>query len=124
MDSALGSLVMSQVIDNAFVGNGTALSLGSMTTIRGNEFTRNGVGVTSLTGSDEADVEVEDIVLDGNTFTRNGDGAVVDTLVHASDNTAVRNTGYGLYLPQAVDGGGNVAYRNGVDCVGVVCAGR
>lgn len=124
MDSAHGSLVMSQVINNAFVDNGTALNLGAMTTVRGNEFTRNGVGVKSLTGADEVDVDVEDIVLDGNTFTRNGDGVLVDTLVHASNNTAVRNAGYGLYVAQAVDGGGNVAYRNGIDCVGVACAGR
>lgn len=121
MDTALGSPGTHQVVGNTFARNDVAYELAARAVVQGNTFTRNGIGIHSET-QEWGNGGVEDVVLDANTFTRNGDGVVITTLVHASGNTAVRNTGYGLYLPAAVDLGGNVARRNGVDCVGVVCA--
>jgi hypothetical protein len=38
-------------------------------------------------------------------------------------NVARGNTGWGLYVPGVIDGGGNVASGNGAgDCRGVACA--
>lgn len=121
-DAALGSNP-STLTGNAFTGNGTALELGSQTTVRDSVFSRNAIGIHSET-AEWGEFAVEDIVLDRNTFSRNGDGVVIDTLAHVGRNRATHNTGYGLFVPEAVDLGRNVAYGNGVDCVGVVCRPR
>ena len=118
-----GSLGTHELIGNRFTGYGTALELGHRALVRSSDFTRNGVAIHSETAY-LGEVAVEDVILDGNTFTRNGDGVIIDTRTHVGDNTAIGNTGYGLFVPQAVDLGGNVAHRNGVDCVGVVCTRR
>lgn len=69
---------------------------------------------------------VTDMVLDGNDLRRNGDAIYVDSVAHVHANTAIANTGWGIWTPLATDLGGNVAYRNGTEpqCVGVVCSGR
>ncbi|MCV2395118.1 hypothetical protein OEB99_12445 [Actinotalea sp. M2MS4P-6] len=120
-DKNIVSLGTHTLVGNTFVANGTALELGHRALVQDSEFVRNGVGIHSETSS--LGFPVEDIIVERNTFTRNGDGVIIDTLSHVGDNTATHNTGFGLYVPQAVDLGGNVASHNGVDCVGVVCTG-
>lgn len=115
-----GSPGTDRVTDSVFVGNDVAVHAGVRTVVEHNTFRRNGVGLLSQSAG--TPFEVEDVTVVGNTLTRNGDGVVVDTVAHVGDNTATRNDGYGLFVPLAVDLGGNVASRNGVDCVGVVCA--
>jgi hypothetical protein len=61
----------------------------------------------------------------GNRFLHNrGDGlrvAVPSTLT-VSRNSAIGNTGWGLYVPGVIDGGGNAARDNGAGgCAGVTC---
>ncbi|WP_199422310.1 right-handed parallel beta-helix repeat-containing protein [Actinotalea solisilvae] len=119
-NSAIGSLGTHVLAENRFSRNGVALDLTHRAEVTDSEFTRNRVGIISETAWLEG-AAVEDITLLRNTFSRNGDGVIIDTLAHVGDNTATRNTAYGLYVPRAVDLGGNVANRNGVDCVGVVC---
>jgi hypothetical protein len=104
-----------------FVDNDIAVQLGSFgsMTLTGNLFTGNRVAVGEL-----ADSEIEDALLADNRFERNGDAVNLPTLpVAMRHNTAVRNTGWGLYAPRATDLGGNTASRNGKQppCTGVVC---
>jgi len=115
-----GSPGTDRVAGSLFVGNDVAVHAGVRTVVEDNVFRRNGTGLLSQSAG--TPFEVEDVTVLGNTLTRNGDGVVIDTVAHVGDNTATRNDGYGLFVPLAVDLGGNLASRNGVDCVGVVCA--
>lgn len=115
-----GSPGTDRVARSVFVGNDVAVHAGVRTVVEDNVFRRNGVGLLSQSAG--TPFEVEDVTVVGNVLTRNGDGVVVDTVSHVGDNVATRNDGYGLFVPLAVDLGGNVAARNGVDCVGVVCS--
>ncbi|MDT0166597.1 NosD domain-containing protein [Actinotalea sp. AC32] len=112
-----------ELTGNTFRDNGTAVQLSwSSSTVVGNTFVRNGVGYVA-----DGDDPFFTNHLEANTFTRNGDGILA---VHGGttvqDNSAVRNTRWGIHAPGAVDGGGNTAWRNGTEpqCVGVVCAPR
>lgn len=62
----------------------------------------------------------------GNGFLFNqGDGLRVETpsTLTVSRNIAIGNTGWGLYVPGVIDGGGNAARDNAAgSCEGVVCA--
>jgi hypothetical protein len=107
-------------VSNTFRGNGVGLELNHRALVRSSYFSRNGVGIHSET-AELGDVAVEDIVLDRNVFFRNGDGVIIDSLAHVGGNTALWNTRHGLYVPQAVDLGRNLARHNGVNCVGVTC---
>ncbi|WP_199424703.1 hypothetical protein [Actinotalea solisilvae] len=108
-----------QFTGNTFHDNGVALQLGVNANVAASDFTRNRTGVLSQTYG--APNPVSDVTLTTNTFTRNGDGVIIDTVVHLQGNRATRNTGYGFNVPMAVDLGGNVATRNGINCVGLVC---
>ncbi|CAA9258427.1 MAG: FIG00485738: hypothetical protein [uncultured Corynebacteriales bacterium] len=121
-----GSFPLSDVVTvtgTRFVGNGTATAVDGygVLTVRSSTFRDNVVGFTTLPGSEDVSV-----LLDGNRFTRNGDG-ILSTVagVRLRANAAVRNLGWGIHAPGAVDLGGNTARGNGrsPQCVGVVCAG-
>lgn len=115
------------VRDNRFRNNGTAVRVlggafgigaGATADVRGNLFEGNSIGFGAV---EEGDY---DILLDRNTFTHNGDGVRASVgSPRLARNSAVDNTGWGIYAPNAVDLGGNTASGNGnqPQCVGVVC---
>jgi hypothetical protein len=110
------------VTDSSFRANQAAVQVDPRTVVslRNSTFRGNGVGYTVTAG----DVDGYSALLEGNTFTRNGDAVVVGVPgTSLRRNTAVRNSGWGLYAPGAIDLGGNVARRNGnqPQCVGVAC---
>ena len=99
------------VTGTRFVGNGTATAVDGygVLTVRSSTFRDNVVGFTTLPGSEDVSV-----LLDGNRFTRNGDGILPTVAgVRLKDNAAVRNLGWGIHAPGAVDLGGNTARGNG-----------
>ncbi|MDQ0375077.1 NosD domain-containing protein [Cellulomonas humilata] len=116
--------VFASVEDNTFVDNGVAVSLGSHPgNVRRNTFRGNGVGIAAAApGGGIWDGPAEIV---GNTLTRNGDGIVTEdgAVVSVGDNRALRNSGWGIFVPGATDLGGNVAKGNGLEpqCTGVVC---
>lgn len=63
-------------------------------------------------------------LLAGNRFAGNGDAVRIEMPgARLRDNVAVRNSGWGIHAPGALDLGGNRARGNGNEpqCVGVVC---
>jgi hypothetical protein len=113
-----------EVRDNRFLDNDVAVTIGALasTAYRRNTFSRNGVGFQDA--GEWADSFV--VLLERNTLTRNGDGINLRPMfrtVRLSGNRAVKNTGWGIHAPDAVDLGGNSASGNGNEpqCVGVVC---
>lgn len=108
------------LVDSTFTDNGTAVLLGTNGTVRGSTFTRNAVALRSLAESEFAPITV---TVERSRFTRNGDAVYLESPARVGRNTVLRNTGYGIYAPLAVDLGGNVASRNGIEpqCTGVVC---
>jgi hypothetical protein len=114
-----GSPGTDQIARNRFVRNDIAVEVGVRAVVEDNVFVRNGTGVISQTGG--TPFEVEDVVVLRNLLLRNGDGVIVETPSHVGSNTAIRNDGYGLNVPLAYDLTGNVAFGNGIDCVGVDC---
>ena len=114
-----------EVRGNRFVGNDVAVRMDGIasTAFRRNTFTGNGIGITNAGPNSDSFV----VLMEQNTFKRNGDGIrLLDIFGTAllSGNRAVRNTGWGIYAPQATDLGDNTASGNGNEpqCVGVVCA--
>ncbi len=110
------------VTGTTFRGNGTAFVLGDLgrATLTGNQFRGNGTGFTLA----PATTAGYTALLQSNVFRANGDGIRVGLPgTSLGDNTAVHNTGWGIYAPGAVDLGGNTARRNGnlPQCVGVAC---
>lgn len=107
---------------NTFTDNGTAVTLSSSrATLVDNVFRSNRLGFTY----EGHDPDWFGATLTGNRFVRNTDAIVVEEPgVALGDNAAERNTGWGIYAPQAEDLGGNTARGNGNEpqCVGVVCA--
>jgi hypothetical protein len=120
MVTPAGSAGTDRIARNRFVDNDIALHVGVRTVVEDNVFLRNGTGLLSRSAG--TPVEVEEVTVLRNVLLRNGDGVVVDTVAQVGDNVAIRNDGAGLDVPRATDLGGNVAFGNGVDCVGVVCA--
>ena len=116
------------IAGNRFVGNTTAVEIGfaSNLTIDGNVFTRNAKAVvsTETAPSDPDDPLPTRASMTGNRFTRNGDAINLLISVRLKQNSAVRNTGWGIYAPAATDLGGNTAHGNGrsPQCTGVVCS--
>ncbi|MGY4642825.1 right-handed parallel beta-helix repeat-containing protein [Cellulomonas sp. URHB0016] len=106
---------------NVLTGSGTGvLVAGGAGTFDDNTFRGNGVGFHHVQSSEGP------TTLRGNVFRLNGDGIVVengDPSVRLGQNTARRNTGWGIDAPGVTDLGGNTARRNGNEpqCVGVVC---
>lgn len=109
---------------NTFARNTSAVLLADVEgTIDGNTFRGNGTAVrgdgpVSLTNG---------LVVTDNVLRRNGDALFfegADANTSLGGNTAVRNTGWGIYAPGVTDLGGNTAHHNGnsPQCVGVVCS--
>jgi hypothetical protein len=114
-----GSFGSVRMTSNTFRRNVLAVDGSDTMILRGNRFVGNDRAVVA-TDPREMGVTVD---IDGDTFTRNGDAIWASTASRIANVTAVRNTGWGIYAPNAVDGGGNVARGNGNEpqCVGVVC---
>ena len=114
--------------DSVFRGNrlGVRLSDHGYGEFRGNLFVSNRVGVVGAAADGGA--ADFDVTLVGNTFTRNRDGIFLhggDERIgthNVGDNTADKNSRYGIWAPWATDLGGNRAWGNGRPCVGVVCS--
>jgi parallel beta helix pectate lyase-like protein len=110
------------VTGSTFRDNDVAVQVDPRTTatLRDNVFRGNGVGYTVTAG----DLDGYNALLERNTFTANGDAVHVTAPgTSLGENTALRNSGWGIYAPGAIDLGGNVARRNGNNpqCVGVAC---
>ena len=123
-NSGAQQAVSDQFLDNHFHGNETGILASHSAILRSNTFTRNTTAVKSPAPTDGSVVPM--IALTSNIFTRNGDAVFVLNPARMKANVAIRNSGYGIYAPAAVDLGGNVAYQNGKSpqCTGVVCSGR
>lgn len=95
----------SVILQNKVRGNGGGLTLAEPA-----EFL-----VPTLTGT-----------ISGNRFQRNrGTGLLVTTAstLTVARNTAIDNTGWGIFAPGVIDGGGNVARGNAAgNCLGVACS--
>ncbi|GIG41122.1 right-handed parallel beta-helix repeat-containing protein [Cellulomonas phragmiteti] len=119
-----GAFSTARIDGSTFTGNQTGVrssyELGLELTR--STFTGNGTGYAGEAGTPGSPLDT----LTGNRFLRNGDGIVSqDPDLELGDNTATRNTGWGLHAPNATDLGGNRAQGNGnaPQCVGVVCGG-
>jgi Periplasmic copper-binding protein (NosD) len=107
---------------NLFTANKSAVVVNDIgsANVHDNLFVANGVGFT---------VPSPDFTFTArlvrNVFTRNGDAVFVSSAgATLKQNTAVRNRGWGIHAPGAIDLGGNVAHGNGRNpqCVGVACS--
>ena len=110
---------------NHFSQNTTAVDIGRAVQVEaeGNVFRHNSAAV-----SDESFGEATDstVTLVGNTMRNGGHGILLRHTDSAlGGNRAYKNSGYGIFAPDAQDLGGNVAYKNGSQpqCTGVVCPG-
>lgn len=120
----VASFSTARIDRSTFTGNdvGVRSNAGLALELTGSTFTGNGTGYTGEVGTPGTAPDT----LTDNRFVRNGDGIVSDdTDLALGDNTATRNTGWGIHAPNATDLGGNRASGNGNDpqCVGVDCAG-
>ncbi len=109
-----------------FVDNGGGLVGRAWTVdVQANTFRDNGGGLTLSEPPDYMPPSLTGTV-SGNRFQRNrGTGLLVTTAstLTVSRNTAIGNTGWGIFAPGVIDGGGNVARGNGAgNCVGVACS--
>jgi hypothetical protein len=117
----------SEVTGNRFIKNGSGVVVGffSQVTVSDNVFTRNTSAITSPDGppDGEPDEFTTTATLTGNRFYRNQDAIYLLILARLKNNSAVNNTGWGIYAPNAVDLGGNTAHGNGrsPQCTGVSC---
>jgi hypothetical protein len=106
---------------NQFTGNQAAVSMTDSTALlEENTFVKNGAAfVLEDVGSVSPDTSLR-----RNVFIQNRDGVYApDGGATLTANTAVANTGWGIFAPGSTDGGGNVAYGNGLSpqCEGVTC---
>jgi len=101
-------------------GTGLLVDGGSATVDR-TVFRGNDVGLR------QSDASWGTTVVRDSRFARNGDGLVseweYEDGIRIGGTTAVKNSGWGIHAPEAVDLGGNRAWGNGrsPQCVGVVC---
>ncbi|PTL81095.1 right-handed parallel beta-helix repeat-containing protein [Vitiosangium sp. GDMCC 1.1324] len=114
--------------DSRVTDNGNGLQVRTRTVdIQGNTWRENGGGLTLGDLPEYVPPELTGTV-SGNQFLRNrGDGlrVTVPSTLRVSRNRAFDNTGWGLYVPGVIDGGGNAARGNGAgNCEGVSCASR
>lgn len=95
--------------------------------VQGNTWRGNGGGLTLADLPDYVPPPLSGTV-SGNRFLYNqGDGlrVTVPSTLTVSRNVAIGNMGWGIYVEEAVDGGGNVARGNAEgDCTGVACSSR
>ena len=115
---------LSKLTGNRFINNGTGLELtyASRITVTRNIFRGNRAAVTDTVVPDPYDDETHPTLI-GNRLSRNGDAINLTIHVDLRDNSATRNTGWGIHAPAATDLGGNTARRNGnsPQCTGVSC---
>lgn len=118
------SLDTDEILRNRFVDNDIAVSATTPKHLVGNTFIGNRKAVAS--DPDQITSGVPFVAMEDNTFRRNGDAVHLVHPASLKGNVAIANAGYGIYAPLAIDLGGNVAYRNGVEpqCTGVVCGPR
>jgi len=127
ISSGLGSEGTATIRGNTFTRSGVALDPHLPMDLENNTFRNNEAGVV-FTGSVPPNTEIwAPGKAVNNTFIRNsGTGLRSDIpglIVHG--NIAKRNGGYGIYAPDAVDLGGDIARGNRLgQCVGVVCSAR
>ena len=113
------------VIDNIFTGNKTALQVnGGDGGLRGNVLSGN-VTALSITNAGLGFGDEPPVDISGNRVTNNtGDGIVIsNSKVALKNNISTFNHGWGINAPGAIDAGGNRAFGNyhSPQCVGVVC---
>lgn len=110
------------VTDSSFRDNTVAVEVDarSRVELRDSVFRQNDVGYTVTPGEPDG----YEALLEGNTFLRNRDAIHVTVPgTGLRENSARRNSGWGIYAPGAIDLGGNISRRNGnqPQCVGVAC---
>jgi hypothetical protein len=107
---------------NRFIRNGDVIVAGVSAELRNSVFIGNRIGIRAV----QPEYATPTATLEGNVFTKNSDAIYVTMPSTLRHNIAVRNSGYGIYAPEATDLGGNVAVGNGTDpqCTGVVCRPR
>ena len=113
---------------NTFSDNGVGIEMGYLdhSQVVRNTFRGNGTGFLC---TPPIDAPPASTTLETNRFSRNGDGIYTTqaeeswSVVRLAGNTADHNTGWGIYVEQAEDLGGNVARHNGNEpqCFGVEC---
>ena len=104
---------------NKFTSNGDVIDALASAAVRDNKFIGNQVALHA-----EADpLFGGTLTVERNQFIRNTDAIVSSMPGVIAANLVVKNSGIGIDAPNATDGGGNVAYKNGVEpqCTGVVC---
>lgn len=120
----------SEIVGNTFTRSGVVLRGNVPMIVENNTFKHNTIGVEFTLPAPWADVPpptADGSRAVGNILTKNSGTGILTELpgLQVGDNTAIRNGGYGIYAPGAIDLGGNVAYGNALgQCVGVVCAPR
>lgn len=118
--SSASPSVPDELTGNTFLANTVALQPRAGAVVRASLFLRNTQALVipaDFTGSATYTIE-------SSTFTRNVDAVQIEAVASLQDVRATSNSGWGIYAPNAVDLGGNVAYGNGKDpqCVGVTCS--
>jgi hypothetical protein len=107
---------------NRFIRNGDVIVAALGAHLRDNIFISNKIGVRAI------DPEIFDprMTLERNVFIKNTDAVYITMPSQLKNNVAVRNSGYGIYAPDATDLGGNIAFGNGISpqCTGVTCRPR
>lgn len=107
------------VVDSTFTDNGVAAYLGTSMDVLRSTFTRNATALRSPVATEPTFT----VTVERSSFKRNGDAVHLESPSRVGRNVVLKNTGYGIYAPLAMDLGGNVAAGNGVEpqCTGVVC---
>lgn len=127
MGSGLGSEGVAVIKGNTFTRSGVVLNPWTPMELENNTFRDNTDGVI-FNGSTLPEAEIwQPGKVINNSFIRNSGTGVRSNIpgLIVGGNIAKRNGGYGIYAPDAVDLGGNVASGNRLgQCVGVVCSAR
>lgn len=112
--------------DSHVVANGSgALVRTNEAHIEGSTWQDNGGGLTLAETLQYLQPTLTGTVSDNHFLRNRGDGfrVTVSSTLTLSGNVAIGNTGWGIHAPGVIDGGGNVARRNGAgNCVGVLCS--
>lgn len=109
-----------ELLGNRFAANTTAVDAGVSTYLARNTFVGN---KTALRSVPQYDFIVDTITMEKNHFTLNTDAVYITGPASIRGTVAIKNSGYGIYAPNATDLGGNIAHLNGItpQCTGVVC---
>jgi hypothetical protein len=114
--------------DSQVFANGSELLVGALTVdVQRNTWQGNRGGLLLTELPEYVPPELTGTVSANRFLYNRGDGlrALVPSTLTVSRNVAIGNTGWGLYVPGVIDGGGNVARGNGAgNCEGVICTPR